>query len=326
MPIQVQCASCDRQFKVKEEFAGRRVKCPGCQSGVSVPSSESVEDEDLFGDAAEPVKKPRTKSKSKSRGAVSGKSSPWYQQHWQWLVVAGVLLLAIWPTVGIFIAGFVALIGMLIALVCGLIPFFRILFGAPGTVLMMIVSRSARFEMMEQPDSHPYKVLVRTAFNPTRGLFWRGVLLIVAFIPAAFIHGAASEFFRKMKNNANPGPVPVFGPGFAPGPGPGNAGGPLFQPGRPGMPEAARNPAEQGRTFYVRLIYKDHKGAGSATESAQALVAELPGARADTVKVDEESKTIRFEHQGPLSPPTLFPLFSKHGFNGMSYQSSTKPE
>lgn len=322
MPLQVQCASCQRLFKVKEEYAGRRVKCPGCQSGVSVPAAAAPEDDDLFGDAAGPVRQPRPKSKSRDTGPRN--RSPWYVQQWQWLVVAGMLLLALWPTVGIFIAGFVALVGMLIALVCGLIPFFRILIGAPGTVLMMIVSRSARFEMMEQPDSHPYKVLVRTAFNPTRGLFWRGVLLIVAFVPAVFIHAAASDFFRKMKNNANPGPVPAFGPGFAPGPGPGNPGGPIFGPGMPGA--APRNAAEQGRTFYVRLNYKDHQGAGSPTESAQGLVAELPGARADTVKVDEESKTIRFEHQGPLNPPTLFPLFGKHGFNGMSFHSSTTPE
>src|SRR5262245_45546669 len=36
MPIQVTC-DCGRSFRVKDELAGRKVRCTGCQSVLSVP-------------------------------------------------------------------------------------------------------------------------------------------------------------------------------------------------------------------------------------------------------------------------------------------------
>jgi hypothetical protein len=37
MSINVQCDSCNSSFKVKDEFAGKRGKCPTCGVGVQVP-------------------------------------------------------------------------------------------------------------------------------------------------------------------------------------------------------------------------------------------------------------------------------------------------
>ncbi|MBY0228146.1 MAG: hypothetical protein K2W96_02580 [Gemmataceae bacterium] len=54
MSIEFSCPECDRSLKVKDELAGRRVKCPGCQSALTVPAEE--EDE-----APPPKKKPAVK-------------------------------------------------------------------------------------------------------------------------------------------------------------------------------------------------------------------------------------------------------------------------
>lgn len=39
MPIVVQCNSCKKKIKAAEKFAGKRVKCPGCQSVLAIPAA-----------------------------------------------------------------------------------------------------------------------------------------------------------------------------------------------------------------------------------------------------------------------------------------------
>ena len=85
MPIQVACA-CGKKLSVKDELAGRRVKCPACQETLSVPKpkaqAESQDDEWDLGDSAEddfdeerPMASKRSSGgkKSASRGPVSKK-------------------------------------------------------------------------------------------------------------------------------------------------------------------------------------------------------------------------------------------------------------
>jgi hypothetical protein len=43
MPIGVVCRSCDRSINLKDELAGRRIKCPGCGKVLAVPDEEAVE-------------------------------------------------------------------------------------------------------------------------------------------------------------------------------------------------------------------------------------------------------------------------------------------
>ncbi len=87
MAIKVACA-CGKKLAVKDELAGKKVKCPACQKLLSIPKpkvqAESLDDEWDLGDSAEedfedepsdaPVKSRGGKS-SASRGAVSRKSS-----------------------------------------------------------------------------------------------------------------------------------------------------------------------------------------------------------------------------------------------------------
>ncbi len=45
MPIPVKC-DCGKSLKVKDELAGRRIRCPGCQEAVRVPMPEAPKAEE----------------------------------------------------------------------------------------------------------------------------------------------------------------------------------------------------------------------------------------------------------------------------------------
>jgi len=42
MPVQVACAGCQKAFRLKDEWAGRKVKCPSCGSAIDVPKLPPV--------------------------------------------------------------------------------------------------------------------------------------------------------------------------------------------------------------------------------------------------------------------------------------------
>lgn len=367
MPITVECTSCQRVVRVKDEFAGRKVRCPGCQATVPVPAaSDDAEFGDKFEDTAEPASPPpiaRSKQAS-GRSKRGGKStSPWYRRHWHWLVALLVLLLALWPAGGLVIAMLASAVGVLMTLVGGIVPFLRVIFGDPGTVLSLILSRSARFEMMRQSENHPYKKLVRTAFDPTRGLFWRGVLLTVLFLPAAIINNGAKEWLRTRRNQAAAAQAPAQfpnvapgGPIFAPnaaggtqpvaGPEPGQAPPPFpnrppgvpsapgqtpdspvgGQPLNPAFPDQGQPPATvDGGTYYLTVTYGDFTGTDSVAEAATKAISELPAFKPESLRVDEDAKTIRFEHQGEPAMQSLMMTFARNGFPRAKYRSSKTP-
>ena len=43
MPIAVYCCACDRSLKVKDDLAGRKIKCPDCGKLLTVPDEEAEE-------------------------------------------------------------------------------------------------------------------------------------------------------------------------------------------------------------------------------------------------------------------------------------------
>lgn len=76
MAISFACPACDRGLKVKDELAGRKVKCPKCGEGVFVPAED--EDEEEKGTAApakasrprddeDDAERPRKKKKKKKQ-------------------------------------------------------------------------------------------------------------------------------------------------------------------------------------------------------------------------------------------------------------------
>lgn len=48
MAISLECTGCSKKLKVKDEAAGKRIKCPECQAVLTVPELESAGDEDDF--------------------------------------------------------------------------------------------------------------------------------------------------------------------------------------------------------------------------------------------------------------------------------------
>jgi hypothetical protein len=44
MPISLSCPSCERKLTVKDELAGRKVKCPGCGASITVEGPEDDDD------------------------------------------------------------------------------------------------------------------------------------------------------------------------------------------------------------------------------------------------------------------------------------------
>jgi hypothetical protein len=80
--ISFACPSCEHRLKVKDELAGRKVKCPGCGNGVSVPADEEDEEapaakdppsrkaREGFSDEERPRKK--KKKKKANKGLVIG--------------------------------------------------------------------------------------------------------------------------------------------------------------------------------------------------------------------------------------------------------------
>ncbi len=62
MPLAISC-DCGRSLRLKEELAGRRVRCPACQGVLTVPRLPSAEDEALAILLADsPEEKPRPTS------------------------------------------------------------------------------------------------------------------------------------------------------------------------------------------------------------------------------------------------------------------------
>ncbi len=41
MPIEFPCPECERKLRVKDELAGRRVKCPGCSASITIPDADA---------------------------------------------------------------------------------------------------------------------------------------------------------------------------------------------------------------------------------------------------------------------------------------------
>ena len=55
MPIRFSCSACGKKLRVKDEYAGRRSKCPACGWGIVVPFEPTWEESDS---PAEPIPAP----------------------------------------------------------------------------------------------------------------------------------------------------------------------------------------------------------------------------------------------------------------------------
>jgi RsiW-degrading membrane proteinase PrsW (M82 family) len=54
MPIRVNCSTCNKPLKVADKFAGKRIRCPGCQAIVSVPAVDDPPRVNLASESGSP--------------------------------------------------------------------------------------------------------------------------------------------------------------------------------------------------------------------------------------------------------------------------------
>jgi hypothetical protein len=54
MPVPLDCSGCGRAMTVKDAFAGKRVKCPGCQAVLTVPRPGDDAEDAAFAMLAQP--------------------------------------------------------------------------------------------------------------------------------------------------------------------------------------------------------------------------------------------------------------------------------
>jgi hypothetical protein len=112
MPIPITCGACGRKLKVKDELAGKRVRCPDCRETVAVPKPQ--EDDDTFLDdlaqASEsgeemdemelPARAPLRRSKAPARKSRSGSGFPV-----KWVVVGVVAAVGVAALIGVGLVG-----------------------------------------------------------------------------------------------------------------------------------------------------------------------------------------------------------------------------
>lgn len=76
MPITVNCA-CGQSMRVKEEWAGRRARCPMCKQPLTVPDPSKRPDEEVIDAVAaeEPADPPATRRKARPEGDPDDKGT-----------------------------------------------------------------------------------------------------------------------------------------------------------------------------------------------------------------------------------------------------------
>ena len=102
MSVEFECSECSREYRVKDELAGRSVTCKDCGTKIAVPSVEA--DDDEWGDYdEEPVPVPaRRKSKSSGSASKKSKKEAGESSGPVWKKIMGPLAMVL----GVIIAGF----------------------------------------------------------------------------------------------------------------------------------------------------------------------------------------------------------------------------
>jgi hypothetical protein len=104
MSLTVTCPDCDKSLKVKDEFAGRKIRCPGCSGVVTIPQPSKSDDDDFLSgleestsprrrrrdgdlneDDDEPVSRPRPRKSARKQAGRSKSGGP------NWLLIGGIV-------------------------------------------------------------------------------------------------------------------------------------------------------------------------------------------------------------------------------------------
>ena len=116
MTIEFECPDCSREYRVKDELAGRSVTCKGCGEKIHIPESDAEDDEyseewDDYGEAEPaPVRRRSGNPARKKGGTTAGSSSGLYEFDvsrltiFGWMLVLASLVTGIGSAIGIVVA------------------------------------------------------------------------------------------------------------------------------------------------------------------------------------------------------------------------------
>ncbi len=101
MTIEFECPDCSREYRVKDELAGRRVTCKDCGTKINVPDLDQEDDE--WGDYEdEPAPAPVRRRPKKSSGGSKKNKKASESSGAVWKKIMGPLAMLL----GVVIAGF----------------------------------------------------------------------------------------------------------------------------------------------------------------------------------------------------------------------------
>src|SRR4051794_5263888 len=88
MSISIQCPTCEKKLKAKDELAGKRIKCPNCGEGVVIPSADPASQR-VSAKGLSPIESPPRRGQK----AVTSPAPSSRRLHWPWYAGGGVALL-----------------------------------------------------------------------------------------------------------------------------------------------------------------------------------------------------------------------------------------
>jgi hypothetical protein len=77
MPISVQCPGCSAKLNAPDAAAGKRVKCPKCQTAVPIPAADPIEAAEVVDDPSPPPARRKPEPGDEPDGRPEKKSSQW---------------------------------------------------------------------------------------------------------------------------------------------------------------------------------------------------------------------------------------------------------
>ena len=250
MAIEVTCESCFRDYRLKDQFAGKTIRCKECREPIQVPAlgDDEIEDygdfaEEDYGSSAPPQRrsfsdsspsKGRKKTKKKSKSAPSRFPIKYQLLCSGGLIIAGVFLpktsaifALLWATI--------ALGASIIGILWLAVNLFK---SNPVDALIMIllpfvgfIGISRRVDFLNDENDRPYRWVIRGFLSMVLALFTaifvKGVEENMRYSPSFF---ASNEKERPPNPNLrmnSPGPQPGS---RSPAPGTGPRASPLNGP------------------------------------------------------------------------------------------------
>lgn len=343
--IALDCPSCFRQYKLKPEFAGRKIRCKECGEPIAVPSADDPDIEAYEDDFEEsPARLPGNRGQKSPVAAKD--ASRWMNtmfgrggKVWtQW----GIFLLLC--VVGLFYPAPIKMTMMAWAVVSLGLVFVGLFWlaancfkSAPVDAIVMVllpfigfIGASSRIDLFNPQNERPFR------------LTWRGLWSFLAALVATMVMVGVEQNRPLAAGNPEPPPphFPHQGPRdpnlMPPDPATGrnvvdnreprapeNHNPHLFHPGAPGGQQSAVNP---NRTFPFTInVATFPEPVDALKPKLEIRLSTLSFYVANSLTIDEKTQTMTVEFNEPPKPAVFNPLFTELRNVGVQIAPSTRP-